>query len=563
MKLAKNFDVPADIVTKAVGVMGVRGSGKSYTDTRLFELLHAEGAQQIAIDPTGVWWGLRLAANGKDAGLDVPVLGGLHGDIPLEPDAGALVARMLVETGSSAILDVNLMTKAGERRFATDFAEALFLEKKRAKVRTPLMVHVEEAQVFVPQRVPRGGERMLGAFESLVKLGRNFGIGVSLVSQRPQSVNKDALNQVEVLICMQINGSQERKAIREWVVDNVGDGPDLMRRLPELRTGEAVFWSPSWLRELREIQVSKKWTYDASATPTLGKRSKAVEPKPLDLGALQDAMAEVVERATQDDPKVLRARIVELERELAQRPERVVHVGPGEDSIGSALRGRVLEALRALVSEFEAAGEAGGASDVPSALTSSKRRCAAPRAAAAAPPQATRPKRVAAPVAGSVKLSKGERAVLTALAQLQPRPLSKRQLALTSGYSPKSSTMRNILSSCRTAAFITDLGDGSIAITTEGLGAVGGVEPLDADARRLLWISKLGAGPRAFMEALIEAWPNALSRDQLEERTGYSQGSSTFRNNLSALRAPELVVVAGDMVTASDELFPDRAGAAR
>ncbi len=47
------------------------------------------------------------------------------------------------------------------------------------------MLHVEEAQLLVPQRVMRGGERMLGAFESLVKLGRNFGIGVSLISQRP------------------------------------------------------------------------------------------------------------------------------------------------------------------------------------------------------------------------------------------------------------------------------------------------------------------------------------------------------------------------------------------
>ncbi len=34
---------------------------------------------------------------------------------------------------------------------------------------------------------------MLHAFTRLVKIGRNFGIGVSLLSQRPQEVNKKVL----------------------------------------------------------------------------------------------------------------------------------------------------------------------------------------------------------------------------------------------------------------------------------------------------------------------------------------------------------------------------------
>ncbi len=136
MRFGNGFELPANIVTQAVGIMGRRGSGKTYTATRLFELLHAESAQQIVIAPTGVWWGLRLAANGKGRGLDVPVLGGLHGDIPLEPDTGALIARTLVEAGCSMILDVGQMTKTGERRFATDFAEELFQWKKRARAVT-------------------------------------------------------------------------------------------------------------------------------------------------------------------------------------------------------------------------------------------------------------------------------------------------------------------------------------------------------------------------------------------------------------------------------------------
>ena len=64
-----------------------------------------------------------------------------------------------------------------------------------------------------------GDERMLGAFEDLVRLGRNYGIGVSLISQRPQSVNKEVLNMTECLFVLQVNGAQERKALTDWIVE--------------------------------------------------------------------------------------------------------------------------------------------------------------------------------------------------------------------------------------------------------------------------------------------------------------------------------------------------------
>jgi DNA helicase HerA-like ATPase len=35
---------------------------------------------------------------------------------------------------------------------------------------------------------------MLGAIEDIVRLGRNFGIGVSMISQRPQSINTEVRN---------------------------------------------------------------------------------------------------------------------------------------------------------------------------------------------------------------------------------------------------------------------------------------------------------------------------------------------------------------------------------
>lgn len=205
------FTVPRSLATQTVAVLARKGAGKTYTMKRIAEALLGAGVQVIAIDAVGVWYGLRLAADGARASrFQVPVLGGWRGDIDLAPTAGALVASTLVESGQSAVLDVSKFRKGDRKTFATEFAEELLHLKKDPARRSPLFVILEEAQLLAPQKVQRGEERMLGAFEDLVKLGRNYGIGVGMISQRPQSINKDILNQTELLIVLQTNGPQER-----------------------------------------------------------------------------------------------------------------------------------------------------------------------------------------------------------------------------------------------------------------------------------------------------------------------------------------------------------------
>lgn len=84
LKIAEDLALPLEVVTEALAFLGRRGSGKTYAAQKLAEEMHRHQAQFIALDPVGIWYGLRLAADGKHPGLPVPVLGGLHGDIPLE-----------------------------------------------------------------------------------------------------------------------------------------------------------------------------------------------------------------------------------------------------------------------------------------------------------------------------------------------------------------------------------------------------------------------------------------------------------------------------------------------
>lgn len=235
------------------------------------------------------------------------------------------------------ILDVSQFeSDAAKARFAHDFADRFFFRKKSA----PSAVHVfiDEAQEFVPQNPQREEGRMLHAFTRLLKLGRNFGIGASMLSQRPQEVNKKALNLAEVLFAFQLTGPQERKTIDGWIADKGIDGEDIAAELPKLERGPHV-WSPAWLKISRVVRIAQRWTFDASSTPKVGKVAAASELAPIDLERLREDMAATIERAKADDPRELRRRIAELEKALRGRPtapaepvevERIVEAGPQE-----------------------------------------------------------------------------------------------------------------------------------------------------------------------------------------------------------------------------------------
>lgn len=161
---------------------------------------------------------------------------------------------------------------------------------------------------------------MVGAVERMIKLGRNFGIGTALVSQRPQAVNKDVLNQSEAMFCFQMTGPQERKTIEGWVQEKGAGGRDIGDQLPSLPIGTALMWSPQWLGLFGKYKILRKATYDASATPDGAAKPKAAALAPIDLDQVKAAMAATLEEAKAKDPTELRREVARLRAELAKRP---------------------------------------------------------------------------------------------------------------------------------------------------------------------------------------------------------------------------------------------------
>lgn len=550
LTISPDLQLDDQIVTETIAMLAKRGGGKSNAAVLLAEQMTDAGYQWVAIDPKGDWWGIRSAADGKHPGLPIPVFGGLHGDIPLQPAAGALMAQLVIDRGITCVLDVSEFSKAEQIRFVTDFAETLFkLIRKNPRA---MHVFLEEAEEFLPQRVDGRSARMVGAYSKISKQGRAFGLGVTLITQRSASLNKDALSQTDTLVVFRTPSPHDRKAIAGWL-EHHDEAGDVAASLSELGPGESWIISPGFLGRIVRVQWNRRRTFDSGATPIAGagRRSTPVSIADIDLDEVATLMADTIERAKADDPKVLRAQIRQLELQLAGRPAaepivEVVEVPLLDDDLVARVEAAIgqlrahgqelIDAADVLVENIGMARAIGRASAPATG---------APIAPPGRPtpvvpePMPARPRPAAA--ASDSDLGKAEKTVLTVLVQ-HPEGRTKTQIALLSGYSIKSSGLSNALGRLRSLGYATKGGTLTQA-TPEGVAALGDVEPLPTGPELLEhWRSQLGKAERACLDVFIAAWPLELDKATVADRTGYSPASSGLSNALGRLRSLELVV---------------------
>src|SRR5206468_1607521 len=141
----------------------------------------------------------------------VVILGGRRQDLQLAAGDGATIADFVVDEHVPVVLSLRHFESKGDvRRFVTDFALRLYFRKGQQDDPTPLKLFIDEASLVVPQRVMGEEAKMVGAIQQLVRQGRSSGIGVALIDQRPATINKDVLTQLELLVCHRITSPQDR-----------------------------------------------------------------------------------------------------------------------------------------------------------------------------------------------------------------------------------------------------------------------------------------------------------------------------------------------------------------
>lgn len=566
--------IPDAALSQHIAVLGKTGSGKTFAaKASIVEPLLAAGKRVGVIDPTGAWFGLRSSRDGKGPGFPILVLGGDHGDLPLPALGGAAVARLLAEQGVNLVADTSQLTVGERTRWFIDFASTFYRLN-----RAPLHLVIDEAHNFAPQgKVPDPDTgKMLHAANTLASGGRSRGIRLVMITQRPQKLHKDALTSADTLIAMRVLAPHDRLAVEDWI-KGCGDpaqGKEVLNSLASLKRGEGWVWYPEGAH-LARVNFPEIRTFDSSATPTDGHAIKAPKAAAdIDLTEIRAALADAVKEAEANDPKLLRAEIAkavargkELERQLAKAggaspAELAAEYTRGrEDGFDAALAGLSpfidrTETLRAAIDEqlggfvtdlrrratmsVSAATKVVEKRDMP-ARQSAPQRAQAPRAA---------PRAAQGP---GVALARAERRVLTALAQY-PQGRSKSQVAILTGYAVNGGGFNNAIGAARSAGRVSGTGD-QLRITEQGLADLGIYDPLPhGDALLQHWLGQLGKAERATLDALAQAYPGALSKEELAARAGYEASGGGFNNALGRLRSLELITGRGEL-TASEDLF--------
>lgn len=568
LRISKDLNLPIDAVTGTFCIVGIRGSGKSTTAAVMAEEMLKAKQQIVVLDPKDDWWGLRSSADGKSEGLPVTILGGSHQDAPLEYTAGALVSELILNERISAVISTKHLSDGQRFRFTYDFCDYTYKHCSE-----PMHLFLDEADQFAPQekqfKVQKGDtiseSMMLSLVRRVIKQGRTSGLGISLITQSPATLDKRVMNMCETLIAMRVVGAQDFDAVERWFKVYLRKKDDLeaiASRLPTLKAGEGVFYSPAWLEVSKVVQFRMAETFDSRKTPKVGERR--VEPKvlaPVDLERLSKQMAATIEKVKAEDPKELKKKVRELERQLAVRvPEQPKPVETIRTIEKPVIKDAQLTRLEKSIASLSGTGtklaETGTilitiAREIQEAVlkvnSNGHQHPAATRAPVAAPP---RPQPVAptprsiprSPVEPSGEgLDKFELTLLRKLADRSPVPTTRSQLFALCGFSIKSSNYPKKANKLVEAGCAEDA-SGGLILTDAGrdyLGSDYEPAPTSGDEALRRWIQKLPAYESGMLAAIAQA--GELTSEEIAQATNRSLTSSAFPKAIRNLQGLQFI----------------------
>lgn len=504
--LKTEHPVPLEALNLHAVILGNSGSGKSYAARGMVETLHAAGRRQIIIDPTGVWWGIQSSADGRKSGLPLPIFGGDHANVPISDTSGRKLGAFLAERSLSCVLDISDFSNAGMRRFMNGFLDALWMGNKR-----PLHLIVDEADWFAPQNpVTEKGEGsatlLLGHMSKIVRRGRVRGFRVMLITQRPATIHKDVLTQVSTLIAKFTIAPQDRAAVESWVKGqaDVEAGKEVLGTLAKLEEPEGWVWAPK-LDFLKRVKFPRIRTFDSMRAPVEGENFEPETMADIDLGELADAFGEEVSE-TEADAKGPKVDLDAIRRSARDEGRREGF----SDGLAAGLR-QAVEAVEAI-----------------------RRGEAAQLEKAAPEPAVSRPEPSRSDVLGR------HQRVLEGLGfwrDLGFETPTRKQVAVASSYSPKSSGFEKTLSEMRTARLIDMPSAGCLSLTE--LGERSRPATLGGSVRERL--AKVLSERHARVLDALPKNGDPMSRAQLAAASDYSTASSGYEKTLSELRSLGLI----------------------
>lgn len=561
MQIAKDLIInPQNYASQGNTILGIRGSGKSYTASKIAEEMLKKKIPILVFDPTNVWHNLRNGINGNE-GFPIVVVGGIYPDIPLPLDEEnmegivekvVILVRAAMQNGISIVVDLFGMAKSNWQKIVIACVRLLLKENYLYGLRHVIF---EEAAEVVPQRIHPGNQVVYGLIEQMARTGRNFGIGYTLINQRAEEIAKAVFELCEMVFVHRQKGKNSLKSIREWL-DHQGieAAKGLVASIPKLADGEC--WVISEDGEQR-IKVLEKQTFHPS--PKEGRVTVPHDVKIADRTSfIASMMAEMSKGGKDKTPLKQNKKSAGKEiPEVGYQSEEILVLHQQNDLLKQELseeqrlkieyeklagkRGVFITKLRELLIDH---GIEPDPVIEPAYLEHTVSNNGGTHHFAIKKEQRQIPQ--------NSTLAHGEKLVLISCTQTT-NGLLRKEITVMCGY--KQSARDTYISRLKQKGYLQQDGE-RLLPTKTGIKALGkDYQPLPTGKKlQEYWINKLSGGEQKIFSLLIKAYPRNVSRDYITESIGYKQ--SARDTYISRLSMRQLITIPGKgNVRASDFLF--------
>jgi len=555
-----------DIIEDRALIQANSRGGKSYLLRKLCE--KAFGLIQIIlIEPEGEYYTLRekfdflLIGNKKDGA-----------DIQVSPKIAELLANKLLESGTSAIIDLSELLTPDKIKFVKLFADKLANESDK-RLWHPVLVVLDEAHIFAPEK-GQGEAESLNAVMALASKGGKRGYALVAATQRPAKLSKNVTTELNTKF-----------------IGRAGGYDDIQRAKQELGLPKST--SDSMFKIKHEfyaigpaLQVDGIIRIKADPVETTHKTNhlnyKTIVSTPAKIRNNLSVFDNIPEEADKElkTKQDMENKIRELEMKLRNaKPDTIVV--PDKQLVDAAYQRGFKECEKQIipftnylkdiikahrvpvekfVNEIEIILQKGDAIlkqapdlKIPFSFETAKLPLGFPRSATNESKTI-----IQSGISSDTALTGPQRKVLTATVQRPHHRGTELQVALLSHYSPLGSAFQNPLRDLRKMGYVVLEGD-QIVATAEGIKALGSYEPMPSDNQSLqnYWLNHLAGPERKVLKPLIEAYPNPLSLEETGEKSGYSIQGSAFQNPVRNLKKVGLIEAVPEGLICTKELFPE------
>jgi len=249
--------------------LGMRGSGKSNTGGVLMEEFLIKKMPIVVVDIKNEYYTLRER-------YPITVIGEFeHYDERLSQNDPKSLAGRVINGKESVVLSFFQVPKVKLFKFAIDFFQELYELEKKA--RYPIMIFVEEAQVFVPQNFPVENKNEMKQLKEIMKdialMGRSIGLGACFITQRSQQIDKSIITQAEHMFLHKVVHYRDQDIYKELIPF---DAREVVYVVPKLMRGKCVYVHNG---EAAIRQVRKKYSRDVASAPSYEKILKNEQEK--------------------------------------------------------------------------------------------------------------------------------------------------------------------------------------------------------------------------------------------------------------------------------------------